>query len=36
MLEWKPRFVVLLVAVTSLALWVSVLSIGTGLVNHSW
>lgn len=37
MLEWKPRLVGLLVAAVSLALWVSVLSLGgTQIINHQW
>jgi hypothetical protein len=38
MLEWKPRLVLLLVALTSLALFLSLLHIGisTGLGNYGW
>jgi hypothetical protein len=38
MLEWKPRLVLLLVALTSLALFVSLLHVGggTGIVNVNW
>jgi hypothetical protein len=38
MLEWKPRLVLLLVALTSLALFLSLLQIGisTGLGNCGW
>ena len=38
MLEWKPRLVLLLVALTSLAMfasWLSI-SIGTSLGNYGW
>jgi hypothetical protein len=38
MLEWKPRLVLLLMALTGLALFVSLLrvGIGTGLGNYGW
>ena len=38
MLEWKPRLVLLLVALTSLALFVSALyvDLGTDLGNYGW
>jgi hypothetical protein len=34
MLEWKPRLVLLLVALTSLALFLSLLR--TGIGNYGW
>jgi hypothetical protein len=38
MLEWKPRLVLLLLALTSLALFVSLLHVGggTSIVNYTW
>ena len=38
MLEWKPRLVLLLVALASVALLVSLLTIGDGtsIVQYSW
>jgi hypothetical protein len=38
MLEWKPRLVLLLIALASLALFVSLLKVGggTGIGNISW
>jgi hypothetical protein len=38
MLEWKPQLVLLLVALTSLALFLSLLHVGhgTGLGNYGW
>lgn len=38
MLEWKPRLVLILVVLASLASVLSLLQlgIGTGIVNHSW
>jgi hypothetical protein len=38
MLEWKPRLVLLLVALASLALFVSLLKVGggTSIVQYSW
>jgi hypothetical protein len=38
MLEWKPRLVLLLVALASLALFVSLLKVsgGTDLGNYGW
>ena len=38
MLEWNPRLVLLLVALTSLALFASLLhlSVGTSLGNYGW
>ena len=38
MLEWKPRLVLLLVALASLALFVSLLKVGGGtdLGNYGW
>ena len=38
MLEWNPRLVLLLVALTSIALFVSLLSVGDGtsIVQYSW
>jgi len=38
MLEWKPQLVLLLVALMSLALFVSLLKVGggTSLVQYSW
>jgi hypothetical protein len=38
MLEWKPRLVLLLVALASLAMFVSLLKVGggTGIVNINW
>jgi hypothetical protein len=37
MLEWKPRLVLLLVALSSLAMFVSLLHIGgTSIVNLNW
>jgi hypothetical protein len=38
MLEWKPRLVLILVALASLALVLSLLHVGvaTGTVNNSW
>jgi hypothetical protein len=38
MLEWKPRLVLLLVALTSLALFLSMLHLGisTELGNYGW
>jgi hypothetical protein len=38
MLEWKPRLVLLLVALASLASVLSLLHVGhgTGLVNYGW
>jgi hypothetical protein len=38
MLEWKPRFVLILVALASLASVLSLLHLGivTGVVNNSW
>ena len=38
MLEWKPRLVLLLVALTSLAVFASLLQlgIGTGIDNYGW
>jgi hypothetical protein len=38
MLEWKPRLVLLLVALTSLALFLSLLRVGivTGTGNYGW
>jgi hypothetical protein len=38
MLEWKPRLVLLLVALASLAMFVSALHVGggTGIVHYGW
>jgi hypothetical protein len=38
MLEWKPRLVLIFVALASLASVLSLLhvGIGTGIVNNSW
>jgi hypothetical protein len=38
MLEWKPRLVLLLVALASVALFVSLLHLGgdTSIVQYSW
>jgi hypothetical protein len=36
MLEWKPRLLLLLVAVVGLAQFLSVLQIGIGDVNFGW
>ena len=36
MLEWKPRLVLLLVALASLALFARCASLGTGLGNYGW
>jgi hypothetical protein len=38
MLEWKPRLVLLLVALASIALFVSLLKVGggTSIVQYSW
>ena len=38
MLAWKPRFVLLLVTLTSLALFASLLRVGIGprLGNYGW
>jgi hypothetical protein len=38
MLEWKPRLVLLLVALASLASILSLLqiSLGTGIANYGW
>jgi hypothetical protein len=37
MLEWNPRLVLLLVALASLAMFVSLLHLGgTGIVNMGW
>lgn len=38
MQEWKPRLVLLLVALTSLALFVSLLKVGGGthVVTYGW
>jgi hypothetical protein len=38
MLEWKPRLVLLLVALASLALFMSLLQIGTGtsIGHYGW
>lgn len=38
MLEWKPRLVLLIVALTSLALFVSLLKVGggTSIVTYTW
>jgi hypothetical protein len=36
MLEWKPRLVLMLVVLASLASVLSLLHVGTGLVNNSW
>jgi hypothetical protein len=36
MLEWNPRLVLLLVALSSLALSLSLLHISTGLGNYGW
>jgi hypothetical protein len=38
MLEWNPRLVLLLVALASLALFVSLLHVGLGtsIVQYSW
>ena len=38
MLEWNPRLVLLLVALTSLAVFLSLLQVGisTGLGNYGW
>jgi hypothetical protein len=38
MLEWKPRLVLLLVALASIALFVSLLHVGGGtdIVQYSW
>jgi len=38
MLEWNPRLALLLVALTSIALFVSLLSVGggTSIVQYSW
>jgi hypothetical protein len=36
MLEWKPRLVLLLVALASLAAVLAHVSAGTGLGNYGW
>jgi hypothetical protein len=38
LLEWKPRLVLLLVALASVALFVSLLHVGSGtsIVQYSW
>jgi hypothetical protein len=38
MLEWKPRLVLLLIALASVALFVSLLHVGgdTSIVQYSW
>jgi hypothetical protein len=38
MLEWKPQLVLLLVALTSIALFLSLLKIGggTNIVTYGW
>jgi hypothetical protein len=38
MLEWKPRLVLLLLALTSIALFLSLLRVGivTSITSYSW
>jgi hypothetical protein len=36
MLEWKPRLVLLVVALASLAMFVSLLHVSTSIVQYSW